>query len=468
MMPFMAKAQDNAAHNVVLDTTVCNNYTWPVNQTTYTSDTLEAVLRGDTLYILRLVVDHDKTYTVPEDVNGGCTYTWGTGADATVLSTPGQHSKHFQTVLGHCDSLVTINLVLNTVSSKTYDVTACASYTFHDSTYTESTTDIRNIQSAGCDSILTLNLTIMEPEQIAVDTLVTACNKVNFQFSRGFPKKFIIAEQDTVITTEYFVLHGQASDLANWSNFHPRTVEKCFDSIRTARITIHHSSYIPNNVTSCDSYTFTANDPDSSNYIENVYTFSTVDTIAVGKNVEGCDSSAVLHLTINKSPIVTIHGEYNLNPETGNTVLYATSDMSGVRYEWETTAQNSVSGSIHDTIAISGVNGNVDVTAVATKTSTGCKGYGRITILCNVGIENAETAKVNLYPNPTTDVLHIDCEETISNVAIFNALGQRMMVSNQQGNAIVMNLSALTKGTYTMRIELENGSVINRKFIVAK
>ena len=208
--------------------------------------------------------------------------------------------------------------------------------------------------------------------------------------------------------------------------------------------------------------------PESEDYAEYVYTASKIDTVKLGKNIDNCDSNIILNLTINKSPIVTIYGDFDVSPNNGSTVLYAKSDMSGVRYTWEAECAHNVSGSLGDTISLSNITGNIDVTAIATKTSTGCQGYGRITVLANVGIENAENANVNIYPNPTTSYLHVDCAEPISNIAIFNALGQRVMISNEQASQVVLDLNNLVKGSYSMRIELQNGKVVNRNFIVTK
>lgn len=458
LMPFVMQAQNNAPVNVVIDTTACDTFTWDVNGQTYFGNTTVAERRGDTLYVLNLTMGYSQTSIVPGIVNGGCTYTWGT----ETYNTPGTKTQTFHTVMGGCDSIVTINLVLDTISTKTYSVTACSEYIWHGDTLTSTNIYNKNITNAGCDSILTLNLTILAPDQRTSDTLVTACDKVNFRFSNGFPKNIQTINADTVLTSEYFVTEGTIQDKSSWGSFHKRTIEQCYDSIRSATFVINHSNYTNQAVTECDQYVFVNGDK------EYEYTTSTKDTIVLAKNVTNCDSNLILTVTIHKSPVVAINGDIEVSPNNGSTKLYATADQTGVTYSWETDATHSTSGSKHDTITITNINCNTDVTAIATKTSTGCIGYGYVTVLANVAIEEVEDARINIFPNPTTAIVNVECASTINNIAIYNVMGQRLMNVRENNNKASMDMSKLAKGTYTMRIELQNGEIITRNVVVNK
>lgn len=74
-----------------------------------------------------------------------------------------------------CDSLVfRLQTTLLTSSFSTVDTTICAgeSYTFLDTTLTSSATLTRTLTNAvGCDSLLTLNLTVQHPVQVPTDTV---------------------------------------------------------------------------------------------------------------------------------------------------------------------------------------------------------------------------------------------------------------------------------------------------------
>src|SRR5690606_15178812 len=77
-----------------------------------------------------------------------------------------------------CDSLMTLNLTINNSTSSADTLTACDSYSWMGSTYTASgiyTDTIPN--AAGCDSLISLNLTINNSTASA-DTVVS-CNSYN-------------------------------------------------------------------------------------------------------------------------------------------------------------------------------------------------------------------------------------------------------------------------------------------------
>ena len=67
-----------------------------------------------------------------------------------------------------CDSIVTLNLTILNSSTGTDNQTHCDNFTWIDgNTYTTSnnTTTYTFTNSVGCDSIVTLNLTILNPTQ---------------------------------------------------------------------------------------------------------------------------------------------------------------------------------------------------------------------------------------------------------------------------------------------------------------
>jgi alpha-tubulin suppressor-like RCC1 family protein len=76
------------------------------------------------------------------------------------LTTSGVYKDTLQNAAG-CDSVITLNLTINQATSSTLNQSACGSYTFNNQTLTQSGTYKDTLQNvAGCDSIVTLNLTI--------------------------------------------------------------------------------------------------------------------------------------------------------------------------------------------------------------------------------------------------------------------------------------------------------------------
>ena len=69
-----------------------------------------------------------------------------------------------------CDSLTTLNLTIIQPSNATLNKTVCSSYTWHGTTYTTSGTyTFDSLNSKGCDSLTTLNLTVNNPTTATIN-----------------------------------------------------------------------------------------------------------------------------------------------------------------------------------------------------------------------------------------------------------------------------------------------------------
>ena len=443
LMPFVMNAQQHVFVTTAAE--ACGSYTWSVNGNTYTISNDYAYTSNDTTFVLHLTIN--PVYLTPlttSYVNGGCTYTFGD----TILADDGAYTRTLQTTKG-CDSAASI--VLTTASSATvsYTKTACASYTWKDSTYTTSTVVNKTEHVDNCDSILTLNLTIIQPTQIATDTAVSGCEQKYFRFSPSFPSRSILVTTTTTITTDDYA--GDPTS-AYYSIFHGRTTDRCFDSVRTAVITINYATYDHRTISACDEYVFTYGDDNTKTYSETV-----TDTVRVGANVYTCDSSVILNLTVHQSPVVTIEGDLSVVP--GNdAVLTASCNQYNVNFLWSN-GQNT------QTITVPKVEENTDISVEATNTSTGCKGSSYVTILANVGINDVDGANINIFPNPATNVINVESSNEVSNIVVYNTVGQRVISID---NANRIDVSNLSNGTYAMRITLADGNIITRKFVVTK
>ncbi len=84
------------------------------------------------------------------------------------------------------------------------------------------------------------------------------------------------------------------------------------------------------------------------------------------------------------------------------------------------------------------------------------------TFSATLGI-NEEKFKVpfKLYPNPATDVLHIESQEVVNRVKIYNALGREVLLKNSLSEETI-NVSNLSQGIYFMIIETETGKGVRR------
>ena len=112
----------------------------------------------DSLVTLDLTIDNSLTGT---DAQNACdSYTW---IDGVTYTSSNSSATILLTASGGCDSLVTLDLTIGNSNTGTDTQTACDSYTWVDgNTYTVSNNSATWIltNAAGCDSTVTLDLTI--------------------------------------------------------------------------------------------------------------------------------------------------------------------------------------------------------------------------------------------------------------------------------------------------------------------
>ena len=143
--------------------TACNSYTW-IDGNTYTASnntathTLANAAGCDSLVTLNLTINSSTTGT---DVISACdSYAW---IDGNTYTSSNNTATHTLTNTAGCDSVVTLDLTVNYSTTGTDVITACDSYTWIDgNTYTSSNNTATHTltNSVGCDSVVTLDLTI--------------------------------------------------------------------------------------------------------------------------------------------------------------------------------------------------------------------------------------------------------------------------------------------------------------------
>ena len=112
-----------------------------------------------------------KEPIVAEYTETACdSYTW----NDTTYTESGDYTVTLQTIQGR-DSIVTLHLTINQSATAEETVTTCGSYTWNGETYTQSGDYVFNTTTvAGCDSIATLHLTIL-PEAIVENEELVLC-----------------------------------------------------------------------------------------------------------------------------------------------------------------------------------------------------------------------------------------------------------------------------------------------------
>jgi hypothetical protein len=75
-------------------------------------------------------------------------------------------------------------------------------------------------------------------------------------------------------------------------------------------------------------------------------------------------------------------------------------------------------------------------------------------------------AKIQVYPNPTADVLRIQSSEALSSATIYANDGRKVLEINTFENGITsINTSNLSKGVYLINFNAVSGAKLTQQFI---
>lgn len=88
-----------------------------------------------------------------------------------------------------------------------------------------------------------------------------------------------------------------------------------------------------------------------------------------------------------------------------------------------------------------------------------------ITVTTALATPDFNSNKFISYPNPMKDVLNISNNKAITNVAVFNLLGQQVLVKTVNSDQVQINVANLSKGSYLVKITAEDGATKTMKVI---
>ena len=135
-------------------------------------DTLQNALGCDSIVSLNLTV-LQPVYGVEESIlicDGEC-YTW----QDVSYCVAGTYKDTLRGVSG-CDSIVTLHLTVNYSDTTEFSATTCNSYTWNTEVYTTSGDYVQTLQNVyGCDSVVTLHLTVNYSDTIEITEVACYC-----------------------------------------------------------------------------------------------------------------------------------------------------------------------------------------------------------------------------------------------------------------------------------------------------
>lgn len=297
----------------IVDTTVCDSYIWPLNHQLYSSTTRDSYRlpnSKDCDSIVTLNVTVNYSYSGVDYQHGCDTFVWGGNS----YTEQGTYNNVFSSRYS-CDSTVTLYLSIDHGTAAIDSITACDSYTWIDGrTYTSNCVGaVWSIPNhKGCDSTITLNLTINhKTNQSEYDTVCGSMlwNNVRYTETGTYVHHYTSPEgcpsiDSLILLVNYgttSVLADTACDTYLWDDGNTYTESGdvatytidnhagC-DSTITLNLVINHSKTITEFITACDSLTWQGRFFNSTNN-DTVHFYT----------VAGCDSAIVLNLTVNHS-----------------------------------------------------------------------------------------------------------------------------------------------------------------------
>lgn len=349
-----------------------------------------------------LVINATDTFNQTASLCTGKTIVFGNQN----INAAGVYYHTFNGVLGNCDSTVKLTVINAAPTASTLNRTGCGSLIINGKTYTQTgqyKDTITNV--AGCDSVITLNLTINSGGP-AVNTFnINACNQY-------------------VFNGKIYMQSGTYRDTLMGAS-----AAGC-DSILVLNLTLNKNGSTQN-ITVCKNYVFKGLTLTQSG----VY----YDTLT---NVASCDSIITLNLTINSVDV-------NVT-KVGNTL---TATESGATYQWINCATNMPISGANAASYTATNSGNYKVAI----TKNGCVDTS-ICYTVNIVSCNASLT----YTNLTND--SIRCKQirvNASNVTLPITLNISWS-SNPSGNTAVVSDSVriytdVCPGTYTVKLTDANG-----------
>ena len=282
-----------------------------------------------------------------------------TAADGSVHTISGTFSVVIPNAAG-CDSTITVNLTINNATTGTMTEVACGSYTAPDATtYTSSgmySVVIPNI--AGCDSVISLDLTVNQPS---------------------------------------------ASTMS---------------------------------VTGCGSYTA----PDGA-----VYTTSGMET-AIIPNAGGCDSTISISLTI-----------VNLDATVTDNTPTLTANATAVAYQWVNCVGDTLIGETGQSYMVT-ANGDYAVIV----SGSGCVDTSDCINVIALGIAEAATGSTSIFPNPASAGFTVQTATIASLIVVYDVLGKTIAEVQPAGNTTVIGMEGQKDGVYFVKISSAAGTETRR------
>ncbi|MCB0477046.1 MAG: T9SS type A sorting domain-containing protein [Crocinitomicaceae bacterium] len=291
-----------------------------------------------------------------------------------------------------------------TVGTNTYNATGV---------YTDVFTSVIN----GCDSTVTTDLTILDP--ITSSQVITECDGGS-----------VTVGNNTYSTT------GVYTDVLT-------SIATGCDSTVTTDLTILAPITSSQTLNECNGFTITVG--------SNTYSATGTYTDVLTSIATGCDSTVTTDLTINAPDATTSLAGTTISANTaGATYTWIDCDNNNAAINGETAQDFTPTQNGNYAVVVN--DGNCSDTSACVNIAT-------------VGLDDYDSNEIALYPNPFTNLLNIQVNDSQSfDLKITNLIGQIVFTSDKLVGNQVIHFDHFNSGNYIVEIKFAN-SIIRKQVI---
>jgi len=128
---------------------------------------------------------------------------------------------------------------------------------------------------------------------------------------------------------------------------------------------------------------------------------------------------------------------------------------TGTNIVWYPTEADALAGTNAITTGTQIFDG---VTYYATQNVGGCTSTTAlaVTVTVTLGMNGFDASSFKYYPNPVSDKLNIEYSSNITDVELFNAIGQLIAKTSNDATTVGIDMSRYASGTYIVKVTMEN------------
>ncbi len=385
--------------------------------------------------------------------NGGNTYTWSTNETlASINVSPAQTATYTVTAsLGaNCTASATHTVTLLQHSASSFSETICSgtTYLFDGNLLTQGGVYTRTeANSVGCDSTITLNLTVLAPISTTLNESICANSSFDFNGQQLNQAGQYFDTLTSVSSCDSLIILNLSIDAVPQITTQP-TVSSA--SVCAGESVTLNVAATGGNLT----YQWKENNvnegPNSDTYTTGALAAGSKSYSVVISNGCGSETSNSISVTVNALPTPTI----TQNGFDLSTQVFAA-------YQWQLNGNDITGAQAQSHTAVASGNYTVEVTD-----ANGCVNTSGAVNVTGVGINDAFDVESSVYPNPATDILFIECTENIESVCVTDLLGRNMIVQTQINNQkFTIDVSVLSEAAYLIHMKTTSGKTAVRHFV---